>query len=61
VPHITLYHGNLSADALAEAVRLLSQWDFTWRLRLDNLTLLVGDGETPQHHVQYQYPLTGTR
>src|SRR2546425_461787 len=61
VPHITLHHGNLSADALAEAVRLLSQRDFTWRLRLDNLTLLAGDGETPQHHVQYQYPLTGTR
>jgi 2'-5' RNA ligase len=60
VPHITLHHGNLSADALAEAVRFLSQWDFTWRLRLDNLTLLVGDGETLQHHVQYQYPLTGT-
>src|SRR5262244_4382554 len=60
VPHITLHHGNLSADALAEAVRCLSQWDFTWRLRLDNLTLLVGDGEIPQPHVQYQYPLTGT-
>jgi 2'-5' RNA ligase len=61
VPHITLHHGNLSADALAEAVRFLSHWDLTWRLRLDNLTLLVGDGDTPQHHVQYQYPLTGTR
>ena len=60
VPHITLHHGNLSADALAEAVRFLSQGDFTWRLRLDNLTLLVGDGELPQHRVQYQYPLTGT-
>ena len=60
VPHITLHHGNLSADALAEAVRCLSQWDLTWRLRLDNLTLLVGDGEIPQPHVQYQYPLTGT-
>jgi hypothetical protein len=61
VPHITLHHGSLSADVLAEAMRFLSQWDFTWRLRLDNLTLLVGDGETPQHHVQYQYPLTGIR
>jgi 2'-5' RNA ligase len=60
VPHITLHHGNLSADVLAEAVRCLSHWDCLWRLRLDNLTLLVGDGELPQHHVQAQYPLTGT-
>jgi hypothetical protein len=60
VPHITLHHGNLSADILAEAVRFLSHWDCIWRLRLDNLTLLVGDGEPPQHHVQSQYPLTGT-
>ena len=59
VPHITLHHGNLSADALAEAVRFLRHWDCTWRLRLDNLTLLMSDGEHPQHHVQYQYPLTG--
>jgi hypothetical protein len=45
---------------LAETVRFLSHWDGIWRLRLDNLTLLVGDGEPPQHHVQSQYPLTGT-
>jgi hypothetical protein len=55
-----LHHGNLSADVLAEAVRCLSHWDCLWRLRLDNLTLLVGDGEPPLHHVQAQYPLTGT-
>ena len=61
VPHITLHHGNLNADVLAEAVRCLSHWDCLWRLRLDNLTLLVSDGEPPQHHVQAQYPLTGTQ
>ena len=60
MPHITVHHGNLSADSLAEAVRCLRYWDCLWRLRLDNLTLLVGDGELPQHRVQYQYPLTGT-
>ena len=60
VPHITLHHGHLSADALAEAVRFLRHWDCTWRLRLDNLTLLMSDGEPPQHHVQSQYRLTGT-
>ena len=61
VPHITLHHGNLSAEVLAEAVRCLSHWNCTWRLCLDNLALLVDDGEPPQHRVQYQYSLTGTR
>jgi 2'-5' RNA ligase len=61
VPHITLHHGNLSYDALVEAVRLLSPRGFTWRLRMDNLALLAGDGETLQHRVQYRFPLTGKR
>ena len=60
VPHITLHHGNLSPDALAEAVRLLSPMDFRWRLRIDNLALLTGNGEPAQHRVPYWFPLTGT-
>jgi hypothetical protein len=60
VPHITLHHGNLTPDALAEAVRLLSPLDFRWRLRIDNLAFLTDNGEPAQHRVPYWFPLTGT-
>ena len=60
VPHITLHHGNLTPDALAEAVRLLSPMDFRWRLRIDNLAFLTDNGEPAQHRVPYWFPLTGT-
>ncbi len=61
VPHITLSHGDITRDDLADAVRLLSQLDLTWRFPIDNLTLLYDDEETQQDRIQYQFPLGGKR
>lgn len=61
VPHITLSHGDITRDDLADAVRLLSQLDFTWWFPIDNIALLYDDEETQQDLIQYQFPLSGKR
>ena len=60
-PHITLSHGDITRDDLADAVRQLSQMEQTWRCVIDNIALLYDDDETQEDKVQYQFPLGGNR
>lgn len=61
VPHITLSHGDITRDDLADAVRLLSQQDLTWRFPITNIALLYDTEETQQDLIQYQFSLGGKR
>lgn len=61
VPHITLSYGDIKRENLAEAVGVLSEWDFTWQVRIDNVALLFNAGDGRQDILQYRFPLTGRR
>jgi 2'-5' RNA ligase len=45
VPHITLAHGDIDPDKLAEIVRVLSQRNFHWELTVNNLALIYDTGK----------------
>lgn len=59
VPHITLGYGDITRESLAEAVRVLSRWDFTWQIRIDNIALLYDEGDAKEDLLQYRFALTG--
>ena len=60
VPHITLAHGDIRQEQLAEAIRVLSRWDFTWQITVDNIALLYDVGEGKQDEVRLRFDLTGS-
>lgn len=60
VPHVTLAHGDIRQEQLAEAIRVLSQWDFTWQIAVDNVALLYDRGEGKQDEVRLRFDLTGS-
>jgi 2'-5' RNA ligase len=59
VPHVTLSLGDITRDNLADAVRVLSGWDFTWQMRIDNLSLVYEEGDAAGNKPQLRYPLSG--
>lgn len=60
VPHVTLAHGDIRQEQLAEAIRVLSQWDFTWQITVDNVALLYDAGEGKPDEVRLRFELTGS-
>lgn len=44
MPHITLAHGDLSGDALAEIVRALGTRGFHWEAEVNNLSMIYDTG-----------------
>ncbi|HEX2979238.1 MAG TPA: 2'-5' RNA ligase family protein [Anaerolineaceae bacterium] len=57
MPHITLAHRGLNAEALACALRDLAFQDFNWEIRLDNLALVCQEGEEiGQLKVRWNFP-----
>jgi 2'-5' RNA ligase len=44
VPHVTLAHGDINHEQLAEIVRLLSTRNFHWELTVNNLSLIYDTG-----------------
>lgn len=60
VPHITLAHGDMRQDKLADAIQVLSQWDFNWQITVDNVALLYDEGEGKQDQLQFRFDLTGS-
>ena len=60
VPHITLAHGDMRQDKLADAIQILSQWDFNWQITVDNIALLYDEGEGKQDQLQFRFDLTGS-
>ncbi|MDT8307228.1 MAG: 2'-5' RNA ligase family protein [Anaerolineae bacterium] len=61
VPHITLGLGDITRDNLAEAISVLSAWDFTWQIKIDNIVLLYSEGDTKRDRVQLHCQLSGQR
>jgi 2'-5' RNA ligase len=59
VPHITLGFGDITQENLAEAIHLLSRWNFTWQIPIDNIALLFNPIDTKQDHLHYRFALTG--
>lgn len=59
VPHITLGMGDITRDNLAEAIRVLSTWDFTWQIKINNIVLLYNEGDAKRDKVQLHYRLSG--
>jgi 2'-5' RNA ligase len=44
-PHITLAHGDIDPDKLAEIVRILSRRNFHWELTINNLAIIYDTGK----------------
>ncbi len=44
LPHITLAHGDIDSDQLAEIVRLLSRRNFHWEIEVNNLSYIYDTG-----------------
>ncbi len=44
VPHVTLAHGDIDADRLAEIVRSLAARGFHWELEVNNLSMIYDTG-----------------
>ena len=44
LPHITLAHGDIDADQLAEVVRLLVRRNFHWEMEVNNLSYIYDTG-----------------
>ncbi|HSM56462.1 MAG TPA: 2'-5' RNA ligase family protein [Candidatus Sulfomarinibacteraceae bacterium] len=60
VPHITLGHGDVTSENLADTIQILSRWDFTWQIPIDNVALLYSQGNGQQDVIRYRFPLSGT-
>jgi 2'-5' RNA ligase len=44
LPHVTLAHGDIDSDRLAEIVRLLSRRNFHWEIEVNNLSYIYDTG-----------------
>lgn len=60
VPHITLAQGDVSRENLGDAIRILSTWDFTWQIHIDNIAVLFNAADARQDVLQFRLPLTGS-
>lgn len=58
--HVTLAHQDMDHDMLARAVRLLSERDFNWEMRVDNIAIVGGDPEDSgkPHEVVTLFPFS---
>lgn len=61
VPHITLGHGDITTENLADTIRLLKEYDFNWQVTIDNISLLVDAGDGRPHRLDQKFALSGKR
>ncbi len=54
VPHITLAHGDLRHETLPHVTRYLSERDFTWEIRIDNLAVIIQAGTAAEKQAKYK-------
>lgn len=59
LPHITLAHGDIDADHLAEIFRILGRRPFAWEIGIDNLSLMYDSGRGIE--LRLRFPLGGAR
>ncbi len=55
VPHITLAHGDIDQDKLAEIVRRLSARNFHWEITVNNLTMIYDTGREQGLRCRYNF------
>lgn len=60
VPHITLGHGDLTPENLPEAIRLLQRWSFTWKIAINNFSLLYTEENSHQDKLYFRANFTST-
>lgn len=59
VPHITLGHGDITRENVADVVDVLCDVDFDWQVPIDNIALLYNPGSDDADILQFRIPLTG--
>lgn len=59
VPHVTLGFGDITRANLADTIRVLSSWDFTWQIHVDNIALLFNEADAKRDMLQMHFPLSG--
>lgn len=59
VPHITLGFGDVTRENLPDVIRVLSDWDFNWQIRVDNVALLFNEADARRDMLKMHYPFTG--
>jgi 2'-5' RNA ligase len=52
VPHVTLAHGDITNEMLAELVRFLSEQDLTWEFLVDNIMLVMAAGTPSERQIR---------
>lgn len=57
VPHITLGHGDITWDNLPAVIHLLGGRNFAWTIPVDNLALIVDNGDGRPHRLHSRFPL----
>lgn len=55
MPHITLAHGDIDRDKLAEIVRAMSQRSFHWEATVNNLSLIYDTGTKQGLRCRYNF------
>src|SRR5947209_8511347 len=60
VPHITLAHGDIDPDKLAEIVRTLSRRNFHWELTVNNLALIYDTGKEQGVRCRFNFGCAST-
>jgi 2'-5' RNA ligase len=58
-PHITLAHGDIDQDKLAEIVRVLSRRNFHWELTINNLALIYDTGREQGIRCRFNFECGG--
>ena len=61
VPHITLGHGDITRENVAQVIDVLCAVDFDWQVPIDNIALLYNPGSDREDILQFRIPLTGEK
>jgi 2'-5' RNA ligase len=61
VPHITIAQTDVQPQHIPELMRLLCERNFSWNIRVDNLSFLVNRHDGQPHQLEETYHLEGIR
>jgi 2'-5' RNA ligase len=53
LPHITLAFSNIHREHFPAVIQFLSEQTFSWKITINNLSLLESTGQEPKKHFQY--------
>ncbi|MGA7953468.1 MAG: 2'-5' RNA ligase family protein [Gloeobacterales cyanobacterium] len=55
LPHITLAFSDTHREYFPAVIQLLSEQTFSWKITVNNLSLLESTGQEPKKHFQYNF------